>query len=63
MSARHLNYNEFLRSIYHESDQARPSQYVPKAPDKKKAILRGASASAVQKKANSLFTRLMKGAS
>ena len=39
MSARHLNYKEFLRSIYHESDQVRPAQYVPKAPDKKKATL------------------------
>ena len=63
MSARHINYKQFVRAIYHEGDKIPASRYSPKAAQHKAAVRRGNVSSASNKMANALFDRLTKGAS
>lgn len=61
MNAYHYNYNQFLRTIYQETDLRKPLKYVP-TPSVRQRAIRKARATAISKRnAIALFNRLMKG--
>lgn len=63
MSAKHINYKQFMRAIYQDGDKIPASKYSPKAAQHKAAVRRGNVSLVSNKMANALVDRLTKGVS